>query len=253
MASHPWPSLFATRRRVWFHLRRGRRRRSRPPRTTIPHSPAILVGTSARTAWHTLSGMTDYRRPGRHLEPRRPRRRRRPRRLRRPARRGRRALRGVRARPTPAASPSLDGAGLATAMAELGAIADLVARAAQLRAPALRRRHRGRGERRARREGLRARDRDRDEARVLRPRVGRGRRRDRRRADRGGRPGARAPPPAHDPPLPPAPAQRGGGEAHGREVRHRARGLVAALQRADERDPRRPAGPRRARAARDRA
>ena len=49
------------------------------------------------------------------------------------------------------------------------------------------------------------------------------------------------PPPAHRPPLPPAPALRARGEGPDREGGDRPRRVVAPVQRADERDPRRAA------------
>ena len=116
------------------------------------------------------------------------------------------------------------------------AIAELVGRAGQLRAPALLRRHDRPGERRARRARQREGDGGRDEAPVLRPRVGGARRRARRGAARRRRPRHEPPPPAHGPPLPAAPPHRAGGEDHDREGGQRPRGVVAPVLRADERD-----------------
>ena len=189
MASHPWPSLFATRRRVWCQRTAGPARAGQDPRReTIPQSPenwwrrargrvvTYAVGmtdTAVQDVTWNLEDLVDGGGAGR---------------LRRPAGRGRRARRGLRRPPTPAASPSSTAAGLADRddrarrdrrprrpraanYAHLRFAADtedeangaLVAKVTELATG------------------------DRDEARVLRPRVGGGRRRRRRRAARGGR------------------------------------------------------------------
>ncbi len=254
MALHPWPSLFATRRRVEIDLTQ---QLTFPVKSRARDEPAISVdfgrGRARGRVCHTLRRHDRYRRPGRHLEPRGPRRRGRCRRLRDAARRGRHPRRRVRGRPTPGASRSSTAPGLAAAMDELGAISDLAARAANY-------------------AHLRfAADTDDEANGALVAKVSElataietklvffdlewaeiddARRRP---AARVGRPRARAPSPAQRAPLPPAPPERGRGEADGREVGHRQRGLVAPLQRADERDPRRSSGRRRAAPARRRA
>ena len=178
MASHPWPSLFATRRRVWNRPYAGAARAGQDPGRRRSRILRDFGGRGAARRVTYASGHDRHRRPGRHLEPRGPRRRRRRRRVRRPARRGRRRApaafaeahagrvarpRRPRARrprwPSSARSPTSSAAPANYAHLRFAADTEDEANGALVA------------------KVIGARDRDRDEARLLRPRVGRGRRR----------------------------------------------------------------------------
>ena len=147
----------------------------------------------------------------------------------------------------------LDGPGLIEAMTELGGLQDARHARRHLRRPALLDRHRRPGPRRALPADPGARDADRDEAPVLRARVGRARRRARRCAARHRGPRLLPPPPAHGPPLPPAPALRARGEDPHREGADLAQRLGPPVRGAGRRARGPARGRRRAGLARGRA
>ncbi len=193
-----------------------------------------------------------HRRPGRRLGPRAARRRRRGRRCRRCSTRPTRAPHAF-ADAHAGRVAELDGPGLAAAMGELEAISDLLGRAgnyAHLRF-AVDTDDPANGALVAQVQELG--DRDRDQAPVLRARVGGARRRACRRAAGGRRPRHAAPPPAHVRRYRPHLLSEAEEKLMAEKSVTGSERLVAAVQRADERDPRRPAGPRRGAPARRRA
>ena len=203
---------------------------------------------------HDRARRDRYRTPGRRLGPRPAARRRRRRsrsRRRRDDRRGpaaRGRVRGVVRGPHGGARRAGAGGRHARARGAPGA-----ARPGRLvRDAELLRRHRRPRARRAAPAPAGGRDRDRDDAALLRARVGGARRRAGRGAAGRRRARLRPPPPAHGPPLSPAPALRAGGEDPRREGADRAHRVDAPVRGAGLGDHRRARGRRRAGVARGR-